>query len=67
MMTGIIVQKTKSILDHNISMKQDERIIVKDLISKLEYKTDGEKELSAAKGKLIQDLTMAKEKLLNAA
>ena len=61
MMTGLIVQKTGSILDHNISMKQDERIIVKDLISKLKYKTDREKEPSAAKGKLIQDLTMAKK------
>ena len=67
MMTEIIVQEVGHILDHNIRMKQDEKIMVRKLMNKIECKTDREKELSTAKGKLIQELTMAKKELLSLA
>ena len=41
--------------------------MVRNLMSKIECKKDREKELSATKDKLIQELTMAKKELLSLA
>ena len=48
-------------------MKQEEKIMIKKLMNKIECKTNKVEMLRTAKGKLIQELTIAKEKLLSLA
>ncbi len=67
MKTEIIVQEARSILDHNIRMKQDEKNMIRTQMNKIEYKTNRAEAMSASKGKLIQGLTIAKKELLNLA
>ena len=67
MLTEIIAQEAGSILDHNIRMKHDEKIMITMQMNKIEYKTNRAEAMNALKSKLIKGLTVAKKELLKLA